>query len=51
MAVNTEIGYDFAISKKLKLGCEYNFRYMYNSSPRKLESVSGIYSFGLTYKF
>jgi hypothetical protein len=51
LSVFTELGYDFNISKKLKMGFEYNFRYMYNSSPRKLESVSGIYSFGLTYKF
>jgi hypothetical protein len=51
VAVYSEIGYDFNISKKLNLECEYNFRYMYNSSPRKLESVSGIYSLGLTYKF
>jgi hypothetical protein len=51
LAVFSEIGYDFAVSKRLNLGCDYNFRYMNNSSPRKLESISGIYSFGLTYKF
>jgi hypothetical protein len=51
LAVFTELGYEFSISKRLNLGCDYNFRYMFNSSPRKLESISGIYSFGLTYKF
>jgi hypothetical protein len=51
LAIYSELGYDFAISKWLNLSCEYDFRYMYNTSPRKLESVSGIYLFGLTYKF
>ena len=51
LAVYSNIGYDFSISRKFKLGYNYDFRYIYNSSPRKLKSVSGIYTLGLTYKF
>jgi hypothetical protein len=51
IAVYSNVGYDFSISKRFKLECGYDFRYMYNSSPRKLELVSGIYTLGLTYKF
>jgi hypothetical protein len=51
VAVYSNVGYDFSISKRFNLECNYDFRYMYNSSPRKLESVSGIYTLGLTYKF
>lgn len=51
LAVYSNIGYVFSLSSRFNIECEYDFRYIYNSSPRKLESVSGIYSFGLTYKF
>jgi hypothetical protein len=51
MEIDTEFEYNFNLSKHFNIGCEYDFRYMYNSSPRKLESVTGIYSLGLTYKF
>lgn len=51
LAVYSNIGYVFTLSNRFNIECEYDFRYTYNSSPRKLESVSGIYSFGLTYKF
>jgi hypothetical protein len=51
LSVYSNVGYDFSISKRFKMECSYDFRYMYNSSPRKLESVSGIYTLGLTYKF
>ena len=50
-AVNAEIGYTCSVSKWFDIGCEYSFRYMYNSSPRELKSVTGIYTIGLTYKF
>jgi hypothetical protein len=51
MEVDAVIEYTFNLSKRFNIGCEYDFRYMYNSSPRKLESVTGIYTAGLTYKF
>lgn len=51
LALYCNIGYDFSLTNRFNLVCEYDFRYIYNSSPRKLESVSGIYSVGLTYKF
>jgi hypothetical protein len=51
MEIDAEIEYNFNLSKRFNIGCEYDFRYMYNSSPRKLESATGIYSVGLTYKF
>jgi hypothetical protein len=51
MEIDAEIEYCFNLSKRFNIGCEYDFRYMYNSSPRQLESITGIYTVGLTYKF
>lgn len=49
--VDAEIEYNFNLSKRFAIGCEYDFRYMYNSSPRPLKSATGIYSANITYKF
>jgi hypothetical protein len=51
LEVDAEIEYSYDLSKHFIIGCEYDFRYMYNSSPRKLQSATGIYSAGVTYKF
>lgn len=51
LAVYSTFGYGYAFSKHFSVEGEYNFRYMLNTSPRPLKSVSGIYSFGLIYTF
>jgi hypothetical protein len=51
MEIDAEFEYIFAISKRFDIGIEYDFRYMYNASPRRLESATGIYAVALTYKF
>jgi hypothetical protein len=51
LEIATEWSYNYDLSKHFRVGCEYDFRYLYNSSPRKLYSVTGIYTAGVTYKF
>lgn len=51
MEIDAEFEYIFTISKRFNVGVEYDFRYMYNTAPRRLESATGIYAAALTYKF
>ncbi|HNW49557.1 MAG TPA: hypothetical protein PKH79_00660 [Prolixibacteraceae bacterium] len=46
-----ELEYRLILSDRFDIGCEYDFRYMHNSSPRELRSATGIYTAYVTYKF
>ncbi len=51
LAVYSNLGYEYNISKHFTIEAEYYFNCMLNTSPRPLRSVSGIYSLGLIYTF
>lgn len=49
--INAQIAYSYSLSRHFDFGIQYGFRYISDSEPRNLQSVSGLYSLGLTYKF
>lgn len=46
-----QFNYSYDLGEKWSLMAGYNFRYIHNSVPRTMKSVSGNYNLGIAYKF
>lgn len=47
--IYTNFAYEYFLAKKFSIKANYSFKYIYNSKPQTLKSVSGIYSVSLIF--